>query len=290
MRQTLLILLSVLSLGLANPLHHLDHDDIDSPFNATLVARSELNGPCTGEGGAPGVCVKTTDCTADGGKYITGACPGTPNNIKCCTKTSCKSGSGGNCRWTKQCSSGKTATGFCPGPANFKCCLPGSGGGDKPGGGDSGGSTGSAINKPITRKEIIDRGMDWIKKHVPYSMERSYPDRNGRKYRTDCSGFVSMALHTNSPGYTTVTLGEIAKEINWDELQPGDFVGTLGRGTAGAGGHVTLFHSWVGGGKKRYKALECRGKAYGCVAYERPIKWKTGEGKVSKPYRYTRVK
>lgn len=37
------------------------------------------------------------------------------------TKTSC--GSGGNCRWTDQCS-GTTKSGLCPGPDGFKCCLP----------------------------------------------------------------------------------------------------------------------------------------------------------------------
>ncbi len=38
------------------------------------------------------------------------------------TKTSC--GSGGNCRWTDQCS-GTTKSGLCPGPDGFKCCLSG---------------------------------------------------------------------------------------------------------------------------------------------------------------------
>ncbi|KAF2429691.1 hypothetical protein EJ08DRAFT_272508 [Tothia fuscella] len=88
-----------------------------------LVKRASLNGPCTGYGGAPGVCISTTDCTADGGRHILNACPGLPDNIRCCTKTSC--GSGGNCRFTNTCASGNTISNQCPGPADFKCCLPG---------------------------------------------------------------------------------------------------------------------------------------------------------------------
>ena len=96
--------------------------------NNILVERAEINGPCTGSGGAPGVCIPTADCSSGGGSYISNACPGTPDDVKCCTKTSC--GSGGNCRWTSQCST-STVSGLCPGPDDFKCCVPdsqGSGG------------------------------------------------------------------------------------------------------------------------------------------------------------------
>lgn len=100
----------------------------DQPVDA-LAERSVVNGACTGSGGALGVCISTSSCTSGGGKYISNACPGTPDNIKCCTKTSC--GSGGNCRFTSSCS-GHTLTGLCPGPDNFKCCVPGSGTGGFP--------------------------------------------------------------------------------------------------------------------------------------------------------------
>jgi hypothetical protein len=89
---------------------------------SVLAERAVLNGPCTGSGGASGVCIPTTDCTAGGGTHILNACPGTPDNVRCCTKTSC--GTGGNCRFTSQCST-STLTGLCPGPADFKCCVPG---------------------------------------------------------------------------------------------------------------------------------------------------------------------
>ncbi|PKX89972.1 putative NlpC/P60-like cell-wall peptidase [Aspergillus novofumigatus IBT 16806] len=142
-------------------------------------------------------------------------------------------------------------------------------------------------NSMITRKEIISRGEYWVSRHVPYSMNKVYPDPQGRKYRTDCSGFVSMALHANSPGYSTVSLPEIAKAISWNDLKPGDLVGTLGPGTGGAAGHVTLFLSWADSSKKEYNTLECRG-TYGCVKYKRPVGWKDGSF-TAKPYRYIRV-
>ncbi len=156
--------------------------------------------------------------------------------------------------------------------------------------GECGASTGgtSAYQGSIKRSEIISRGQNWISKHVPYSMEKTYPDPQGRNYRTDCSGFVSMALHAASPGYSTVSLPEIAKSIAWADLKPGDFVGTLGAGTGGSGGHVTLFHSWADSSHSAYNTLECRGTAYGCVAYKRNVGW-TDNGRTAKPYRYIHV-
>ena len=98
------------------------HLTLSSTLN--LTPRSELNGPCTGAGGAPGVCISITNCDDGGGQTIIDACPGTPDNIRCCTKTTCGTGNKGNCRFTSSCASGITETNKCPGPANFKCCMP----------------------------------------------------------------------------------------------------------------------------------------------------------------------
>lgn len=95
-------------------------------FGATLVysgaiaERAVLNGPCTGKDNAPGVCVVTSECSSSGGTYISNACPDTPDDVKCCTKTQCSGN--GNCRWTSSCS-GSTISNQCPGPASFKCCV-----------------------------------------------------------------------------------------------------------------------------------------------------------------------
>ncbi|KAJ6443668.1 NlpC/P60-like cell-wall peptidase [Purpureocillium lavendulum] len=155
------------------------------------------------------------------------------------------------------------------------------------GGGTKPPSGGSSYNGKISRKEILERANYWVSRHIPYSMSKTYPDSQGRRYRTDCSGFVSMALHANSPGYSTVSLPEIAKPISWSDIKPGDLVGTLGPGTGGAAGHVTLFKEFTDKTKKQYRTLECRG-SQGCVSSVRPVGWKDGKF-TSKPYRYIRV-
>lgn len=153
-------------------------------------------------------------------------------------------------------------------------------------GGSGGGN--SSYNGEITRDEIISRGKFWTDKGIPYSMTATYPDAEGRKYRTDCSGFVSMALHASAPGANTVSLPEIGKEISWDDIQAGDFVGTLGAGTGGAAGHVVIFESWADSGKTEMNTLECRG-TYGCEPYKRPKSFTVGSF-TAKPYKYIRVK
>ncbi|PFH48195.1 glycoside hydrolase family 24 protein [Amanita thiersii Skay4041] len=96
----------------------------------STVVQGALNGPCS-VNGTPGVCVKTAACRAAGGKPDpSNFCPNDPADVQCCTKPSCKSG--GSCKWSNQCSSGRFEVGDCPGPAGFKCCLPGSGGGAPP--------------------------------------------------------------------------------------------------------------------------------------------------------------
>src|ERR1700753_2221245 len=91
--------------------------------SADQVVLQAINDPCTGANNAAGVCINTSQCTSGGGKFISNACPGTPDNIKCCSKPVC--GTAGSCRWTSQCASGGTTlSGLCPGPSSFKCCYP----------------------------------------------------------------------------------------------------------------------------------------------------------------------
>jgi len=175
------------------------------------------------------------------------------------------------------CSGGSFIPGYCPGPADEQCCVPGAGA--------------SGFNAPISRSEIISRGEFWVSRHIPYSQSATYPDPEGTPYRTDCSGFVSMCLHITPTGLgalNTVSLPEVANRITWDELQPGDLVGTLGPGTGGNAGHVTLFHSWVDAATKTaYNSLECNG-GDGCVAMQEQVGW-TDSGITAEPYRYIHV-
>ena len=95
-----------------------------------------VNGPCSASG-TPGVCISTASCSSGGGSSQSGFCPNDPGDIKCCTKTQC--GSAGNCRFSSACS-GTSKAGLCPGPADFKCCEPGSSG-TTPGGSSGGANT-----------------------------------------------------------------------------------------------------------------------------------------------------
>ncbi|MER5726892.1 hypothetical protein ABT084_00825 [Streptomyces sp. NPDC002138] len=90
----------------------------------------------------------------------------------------------------------------------------------------------------ITRSEVMSRAVNWLGRDVPYNQGASASDPEGdHVYRTDCSGFVSMAWHANS-SYTTASLANIGTPISKSDLQPGDALNTLD-------GHVVLFERWV---------------------------------------------
>ncbi|EDR01741.1 glycoside hydrolase family 24 protein [Laccaria bicolor S238N-H82] len=91
---------------------------------AATLTLAAINDPCTA-GSTPGICLTTASCSSSGGTSHVGFCPNDPTNVQCCTK-SC--GAGGVCRFTSSCTSGNTVSGLCPGPDNFKCCLPASSG------------------------------------------------------------------------------------------------------------------------------------------------------------------
>ncbi|KAF2752095.1 hypothetical protein M011DRAFT_454933 [Sporormia fimetaria CBS 119925] len=142
---------------------------------ALLPRQTKLNGPCTGANGVKGVCVSTSSCTSDGGSYIHNACPGTPDNIKCCTKPSCqRAAQSGDCRWVDSCP-GTVLTGLCPGPAGYRCCV--TGGAPAPG---------SNLGQKILAKSKEAEGL-------PYRWGGGNckgPTGGG----FDCSGLVSWAV------------------------------------------------------------------------------------------------
>ncbi|KAF8959137.1 lysozyme-like domain-containing protein [Flammula alnicola] len=87
---------------------------------AASFAHGAVNDACTA-GSTPGVCLTTSSCFSGGGTSHAGFCPNDPTDVQCCTKAC---GSGGTCRFSNTCSSGRTQSGLCPGPSNFLCCLP----------------------------------------------------------------------------------------------------------------------------------------------------------------------
>ncbi|MFS8104915.1 FG-GAP-like repeat-containing protein, partial [Lentzea alba] len=105
----------------------------------------------------------------------------------------------------------------------------------------------------ITRGEVMARAKTWVDAGVPYSMGAT---RDG--WRTDCSGFVSMAWNLSKPGLSTVTLvgSNVTHRIGKDELLPGDILIKGGPGTEGANGHVRIFGGWLDGARSRYWVYE----------------------------------
>lgn len=144
----------------------------------------------------------------------------------------------------------------------------------------------SAVGGPIRRAEELARGQFWVNRRVPYSMSGYYPDPQGRRYRTDCSGFVSMALHLPVSA-STVSLPQYVHRISWAQLRPGDIVGNLGAGTAGANGHVVIFMGWANSSHTVMNTMEQRGGA-GATRYQRPKGFRVGS-MYTLPYRYNKI-
>jgi FG-GAP-like repeat len=94
----------------------------------------------------------------------------------------------------------------------------------------------------ISAADIIVRGALWVDEKVPYSQHAYFPDLQGHAYRTDCSGFISMAWHLRK-SLTTLTLPEVAVALgavgDYSKLQPGDMLDST------AARHAVLFVRWA---------------------------------------------
>ncbi|MER5731821.1 VCBS repeat-containing protein [Streptomyces sp. NPDC002138] len=146
----------------------------------------------------------------------------------------------------------------------------------------------SSTGGRISRSEVIARARTWVDAGVPYSMTSYRSDANGR-YRTDCSGFVSMAWHlasssANNWGETTGTLLDFTSSIGKESLKPGDI---LLNPDPGASGHVVVFNGWANAEHTRYDAYEQAGST-GAVHREIPYPYFSGHGTFS-PRRYDNI-
>jgi hypothetical protein len=99
--------------------------------------------------------------------------------------------------------------------------------------------------------EMIERAQSWAEAGVGYSGNNTFTNQYGT-YRTDCSGYVSMAWGLAS-SYTTVTLPSVSYAISKDALEPGDI---LNNPLPGTSGHVVLFAGWADAAQTRYFAYE----------------------------------
>ncbi|MEZ5184126.1 MAG: hypothetical protein R2720_00135 [Candidatus Nanopelagicales bacterium] len=102
-----------------------------------------------------------------------------------------------------------------------------------------------------TGPEAIERAQSWAKAGVGYSGSNYFTNEYGT-YRTDCSGYVSMAWGLSS-SYTTVTLPSVSYPIAKDALEPGDI---LNNPLPGTSGHVVLFAGWADAAQTQYFAYE----------------------------------
>jgi hypothetical protein len=98
----------------------------------------------------------------------------------------------------------------------------------------------SGAGPPISRRDIVARARTWLDVRVPYGRQVS---RDG--YRTDCSGYVSMAWHT-SRNHWTGDLNTIGVPIRYEDLRPGDMLLRHDADDPVRGSHVVLFDHWSG--------------------------------------------
>ncbi|WP_329245062.1 C40 family peptidase [Actinoallomurus sp. NBC_01490] len=109
----------------------------------------------------------------------------------------------------------------------------------------------------ISRARVLANAQTWhphTAMRVPYSQSRTH---NG--YRTDCSGYASMALELGRPGLNTVGLAapSVSTRISMSQLQPGDLVidATGDSNTR----HVVIFEKWANTAHTLYWEYEQRG-------------------------------
>lgn len=129
----------------------------------------------------------------------------------------------------------------------------------------------------LDRDDVIERAQSWTEIGVPYS-QLDY--RHG--YRTDCSGFVSMAWNLPE-NLTTWRIPLVAERIDKDELAPGDVL----LDHTSDNRHVVIFERWANASRTRYIGLECTGQqqVMGSLRRELPYPYRIN-AKHYKPWRY----
>jgi hypothetical protein len=121
-----------------------------------------------------------------------------------------------------------------------------------------------ALSPPttITRGRILDRARSWLRPSVPYSQHHFHSNEYGT-YRTDCSGYVSMAWAlpgipaNRHGGLDTIGLAEVSAPIDGHELLAGDVL-LCTEGT-NLTRHVTVFRHWGDEHRNSYWGFEQAG-------------------------------
>jgi hypothetical protein len=116
----------------------------------------------------------------------------------------------------------------------------------------------NGADQTTTRSEALTRARSWLSVGIPYSQLRCYRNQYG-DYRTDCSGFVSMAWGLGGPGdaFWTGNLLDRSHTIARSDLQPGD---ALLRHTGDPDeNHVALFVKWADSAHTQPNVIEQTG-------------------------------
>ena len=125
----------------------------------------------------------------------------------------------------------------------------------------------------ITRNTVLSRAQVRVDAPVKYSQKKYYAG-----YRTDCSGYVSMAWKTGS-SWNTRTFHKVTRRIKVSQLLPGDAM--LRKGY-----HIRLFYGWLDDSRTHYVAYEsASGKVAGVRI--RSVEDDLASGYV--PVRYNRI-
>jgi hypothetical protein len=103
----------------------------------------------------------------------------------------------------------------------------------------------SSVGGEISRAETLERAQYWVNRAVVYSQNRTTTDPGGKRYRTDCSGYVAMAWHMstggtwldgglNTSGFSAYSGKIVLGSLH--DLKPGDAILRQG--------HIELFAKW----------------------------------------------
>ncbi|UVS76474.1 hypothetical protein [Actinokineospora sp. UTMC 2448] len=139
------------------------------------------------------------------------------------------------------------------------------------------------LGPEISRGEIVERAESWLRPSVPYGLHRFHQNEYGI-YRTDCSGYVSMAWGlpgvppSRHGGLDNAGLARVSVAVAKGELRAGDAL----LATAGTGS--VIFHEWADIEREHYWGFEQspEGTVHRRLAFP-------GDGAGLRPSRYLRV-
>lgn len=111
------------------------------------------------------------------------------------------------------------------------------------------------LGPPIRRSEIIERAESWLRPSIPYRTTKFHHNEFGI-YRTDCSGYVSMAwgLPARRGGLDILGLTTVSTTIDRDELRAGDVL--MRAEGSRLVRHVAVFHEWTDASETAYWGFE----------------------------------